>query len=401
MSKNVVIKVDHVSKSFTLPHEKNSTLKQAALGLLRKKTYSRFEVLKDVSFDIHEGDFFGIIGRNGSGKSTLLKMLAGIYKPNAGKITINGKISPFLELGVGFNPELSGWENIYLNGALLGLTRKEIAAKIDEIVDFTELREFMDQKLKNYSSGMQVRLAFSVAIHAHAPIILLDEVLAVGDSNFQRKCFDVFTKLKEENRTIVFVTHSMDYVRKFCNRAVLIHKGKIRVEGDVNRVADEYEKLNIKATNNERAQKTYRSKNEWGDKEVEITSVDFFVKGKKVDAIFKPDSSFEIAVNFKNNSAKTMPVNAAIGVYTGLTKCFDTNTHLSGAGIEITKNEKSSLTLMINELNMLPGDYSINVSISSDQDGYKYHSIMGICEVSVSGEVDATGIVMPRFKWIS
>src|SRR6185312_8467854 len=181
--------------------------------------------LKDISFEVKKGEFFGIVGRNGSGKSTMLKILAGIYQPTKGGVQKSGKLVPFIELGVGFNPELSGRENVFLNGALLGFSRKEIAAMYDEIVAFAELEKFMDQKLKNYSSGMQVRLAFSIAIRAKSDILLIDEVLAVGDASFQQKCFDYFYKLKQDKRTVVFVSHDMGAVERFCDRAVLIDNG--------------------------------------------------------------------------------------------------------------------------------------------------------------------------------
>lgn len=244
-NKKVIISVKNLHKTFRLPQEKHTTAKQAFLGLFRGRRFIQQHVLRGISFDVYEGDFFGIVGRNGSGKSTLLKILAGIYTYDSGSVEIKGRVSPFLELGVGFNPELTGWENIYLNGALLGLTKKQIDEKIDEIIDFAELREFIDQKLKNYSSGMQVRLAFAVAIHAHAPIILLDEVLAVGDANFQKKCFDVFGKLKKSGKTIVFVTHNMNYVKEFCNRAILLNEGKIAKYGPSHLVADRYENINL------------------------------------------------------------------------------------------------------------------------------------------------------------
>ena len=175
----VAIKVSHVSKSFKLPHEKSNSVKSIVVNPLKKRTYERQEVLKDINFEIKKGEFFGIVGRNGSGKSTLLKLLAGIYSPDKGSIQVNGKLTPFIELGVGFNPELTGRENVFLNGALLGFNRKEMSTMYDEIVEFAELEKFMDQKLKNYSSGMQVRLAFSIAIRAKSDILILDEVLAV------------------------------------------------------------------------------------------------------------------------------------------------------------------------------------------------------------------------------
>ena len=189
-----------------------------------------------------KGEFLGIVGRNGSGKSTLLKVLSGIYVPEKGDVEVYGTLVPFIELGVGFNPELTGRENIYLNGALLGFSNAEVDEMYDEIVEFAELKDFMDQKLKNYSSGMQVRLAFSIAIRARGDILILDEVLAVGDAAFQQKCNDYFASL-HGNQTVVLVTHSMDNVRKFCDRAILIEDGKIKCEGDPEKVADEYMSL--------------------------------------------------------------------------------------------------------------------------------------------------------------
>src|SRR6185369_16549600 len=184
MDKGIAIKVDHISKTFRIPHEKVSSLRGAAVSAFsRNKGYEEFKALDEISFEVKKGEFFGIIGRNGSGKSTLLKILAGIYQADKGKVHINGRISPFLELGIGFNPELSGRDNIYLNATVLGLSQKEIDKKFDSIVKFSELERFIDQKLKNYSSGMQVRLAFSVSIHANREVLLMDEVLAVGDAN--------------------------------------------------------------------------------------------------------------------------------------------------------------------------------------------------------------------------
>lgn len=244
MTRKVIISARNLTKTFRIPHERHTSMKQAAVSFFKKKSYSDYHVLKGVSFDVYEGEFFGIVGRNGSGKSTLLKILAGIYVYDSGTLKIDGKISPFLELGVGFNPELTGRENVFLNGAILGLTRKEVEEKFDEIVEFSELEQFMDQKLKNYSSGMQVRLAFSVAIHAHAPIILLDEVLAVGDANFQTKSARVFVDLKAQGRTILFVSHSMEAIKRFCDRAMLISDGQVACIGDPEEVAAAYEALN-------------------------------------------------------------------------------------------------------------------------------------------------------------
>lgn len=244
----VVLKVENVEKSFRLPTEQASGLKQLLINWTKGiKGYREQQVLKGISFEVHQGDFFGIVGRNGSGKSTLLKLISQIYVPERGSITVDGKLVPFIELGVGFNPELTGRENVYLNGALLGFSRSEIDEMYDDIVEFAELEDFMDQKLKNYSSGMQVRLAFSVAIQARGDILVLDEVLAVGDEAFQRKCDTFFAKVKKDpTKTVILVTHSMDAVKKYCNKAILIKDGEIVVSGNKDDVADRYSIENSK-----------------------------------------------------------------------------------------------------------------------------------------------------------
>lgn len=240
---DIAIKVTNLHKDFRLPTEKAFGLKQAIFNRLRGiKGYKEQKVLNGISFEVKKGEFLGIVGRNGSGKSTLLKTLAGIYYPGKGEIVINGNLVPFIELGVGFNHELTGRENVYLNGALLGFSNKEMDEMYEDIWKFAELEDFQDQKLKNYSSGMQVRLAFSIAIRAKGDILLLDEVLAVGDAAFQQKCTDYFKSL-HGNQTVVLVTHSMENVRKFCDRAILIENGKIAVSGDPKKVADAYTKL--------------------------------------------------------------------------------------------------------------------------------------------------------------
>lgn len=240
---DVAIRVKRLHKSFRLPTERARGLKQAIFNRLKGiKGFKEQKVLRGLDFEVKKGEFLGIVGRNGSGKSTLLKVLSGIYVPEKGDVEIYGTLVPFIELGVGFNPELTGRENIYLNGALLGFSNSEVDEMYDEIVEFAELKDFMDQKLKNYSSGMQVRLAFSIAIRARGDILILDEVLAVGDAAFQQKCNDYFASL-HGNQTVVLVTHSMDNVRKFCDRAILIENGKIMCEGLPNKVADEYMNL--------------------------------------------------------------------------------------------------------------------------------------------------------------
>lgn len=241
MSNNIAVKVDHVSKFFKLPTESTQSLRTSLVNRFRGiKGYKEQNVLKDISFEVEKGDFYGIVGRNGSGKSTLLKIISEIYIPEKGTVTINGKLVSFIELGVGFNPELTGRENVYMNGAMLGFSTEEVDAMYDDIVEFAELGEFMNQKLKNYSSGMQVRLAFSVAIKAQGDILILDEVLAVGDEAFQRKCNDYFMERKHSGKTTILVTHDMNAVKKYCNKAVLIENGLVKVVGNPDDVANQY-----------------------------------------------------------------------------------------------------------------------------------------------------------------
>lgn len=244
----IAVRVEGVTKTFRIPLEGSNGIKQKLInGLKRKSGYRNFTPLKDISFNINKGDFFGIVGKNGSGKSTLLKTIAGIYEPTKGKVHVNGSLVPFIELGVGFNPELTGRENVYLNGALLGFDHKEIDNMYADIVEFAELGDFMEERLKNYSSGMQVRLAFSIAIKAKGDILLLDEVLAVGDAAFQQKCFDYFEQLKREKRTIIIVTHDMGAVKRFCNKAMIIKDGVIESYGKPQDIADIYTENNIES----------------------------------------------------------------------------------------------------------------------------------------------------------
>jgi len=270
-----IIRVSNVSKSFLLPHLRQTTLKGKALNLLRKsRTIEVQEALRDVSFDVERGEFLGVVGRNGSGKSTLLKILAGIYVPTHGSVSVHGSLVPFIELGVGFNPELTGRENVYLNGALLGFSKSEVDEMYDDIVAFAELGDSMDQKLKNYSSGMHVRIAFSVATRAKADILLIDEVLAVGDAAFQRKCFEHFRALKKSAATIVFVTHEMDAVRQFCDRAILIDECRILAQGSAEDVAAQYMKLfNPTPSQAQPDAATQVQSKRWGEGDMQYTEV--------------------------------------------------------------------------------------------------------------------------------
>ena len=260
-SKEIAIKVEHLRKSFRIPLESSNGIKQKLINIFKgRKGYSDFTPLEDISFEIEKGDFFGIVGRNGSGKSTLLKTIAGIYSPTDGLVQVNGSLVPFIELGVGFNPELTGRENVFLNGALLGFSHDEMEAMYDDIVDFAELHNFMDERLKNYSSGMQVRLAFSIAIRAQGDILLLDDVLAVGDEAFQQKCFTYFAELRKRKCTVILVTHDMGAVQRFCTKAMMIDKGKIVKIGNTAEVAGEYQLLNNRLASKKNKNKDKDSK---------------------------------------------------------------------------------------------------------------------------------------------
>jgi ABC-type polysaccharide/polyol phosphate transport system ATPase subunit len=250
---SAAVVVERLDKAFRLPHQRYSTLKERVLHPFARSSFEVFQALDGVSFGVRDGEFFGIVGRNGSGKSTLLKCLAGVYAADAGRIEIGGRVSPFIELGVGFNPDLTARDNVVINAIMLGLTRKEARRRFDEIIEFAELQEFVDLKLKNYSSGMSVRLGFSVAIQVDAAVVLVDEVLAVGDAAFQQKCFDEFERMRAEGRTILFVTHDMNSIERFCDRAMLIERGRVLDIGAPDEIGRRYNEVNFGAVTTEGA----------------------------------------------------------------------------------------------------------------------------------------------------
>jgi len=326
MKDGIALSIQGLSKEFRLPHKRKNSIKERVLSF-RRQTFEELRVLEDINFEVKRGEFFGIVGRNGSGKSTLLKIIGGIYQPTKGSVTVNGTLTPFIELGIGFNPELTGRENVYLNGAILGLTRKEVVEKYQEIVDFAELEKFMDQKLKNYSSGMQVRLAFSIAIQAHNDILLIDEVLAVGDSNFQRKCFNIFSEIKDSGKTVIFVTHDMGIVQKFCDRAMMIQDSKVVAIGEPREIALSYELANTSiAVESNKATKSDRPKNP----DIKILSI-------------KPLANSKLAKNFSVSDDITIEVKIkvqkSVEVQMNLFLIRSNGTYL--AGVNSTKHLKN------------------------------------------------------------
>jgi ABC-type polysaccharide/polyol phosphate transport system ATPase subunit len=328
---DVAIATEHLTKVFRVPLERTTSLKQLAQRGFRSGGYRRFEALHDISIEIRRGEFFSVIGPNGSGKSTLLKIMAGIYRVTSGRVAVVGRLSPFIELGVGFNAELTARENIFLTGAILGLPRSLVAERFDEIVQFAELSEFIDQKLKNYSSGMLVRLAFAVAIQAHADILLVDEVLAVGDAGFQEKCFDVFRRFRAEGRTIVFVSHDMASVQEFSDRVLLLNRGQARGVFSPAGATVEYSRLQDEHANSLLAQEPGASSPEAAG-QPHIMSIQMLdADGNLTHAIQRGQS---VTVRLRMANPRREPLNAGVAIYRddGL-YCFGTNTVVAHASV--------------------------------------------------------------------
>lgn len=361
---NAVV-VKDLYKSFRLPHEQSSGLKQSIVNFTkRKKGYETQRVLNDVSFEIKKGEFFGIVGRNGSGKSTLLKLLAGIYAPDKGLVQINGSLTPFIELGVGFNPELTGRENIYLNGALLGFSRGEMDRMYDNIVSFAELERFMDQKLKNYSSGMQVRLAFSIAIRANTPILLIDEVLAVGDSEFQKKCFAEFRKIKEQKRTIIFVTHDMSAVERFCDRVLVLLKGKVDGVYSPSEATMKYERMNVSNDQPNRNDKD----NRWGTHKITIGTVEITPQDSQY--VVEQGSSMVVNVRFEKRLAKNNKITIGLAFY----DTFGVN--LSSPNSQaVALDSSKDVQFEIPKVMFAPGEYSLTAAVYDENCDEEYDHI--------------------------
>ncbi|MCA9323987.1 ABC transporter ATP-binding protein [Candidatus Saccharibacteria bacterium] len=397
MAKKIAIEVKNVRKTF-YPNVGSSTVKNLLLDVAKKKHTKHgsegHEVLKGVSLTVEDGEFLGIVGRNGSGKSTLLKILASIYKPDKGSIAIHGSLIPFIELGVGFNPQLSGHDNIYLNGAMLGFSRKEIDKMYDEIVAFAELQDSIHEKLKNYSSGMQVRLAFSIAVKADSDILLLDEVLAVGDESFQQKCLREFRRFKSEKKTIILVTHSMDYIEKFCDRAILIHDGEVIDEGKPEDVAFHYKKINVENTAKTAADNEVTNK-ETGNRKVLVTDM----KMSAVDNILQTGDKIQFTIDYQKHSPDVTHMNVALGIY-----------HVEGpyvTGVDtvtdkvktIKVKDSGRIVLGFDELNLLGGEYLVNVALFEDDREDPLHFIRSICQFNVVDRDNRRGLVYMPHKW--
>lgn len=398
MNNEIAVKVEGVSKTFKLPHDKAASIKSSLINFLKgQHGYEIQHALDDINFDVKKGEFFGIVGKNGGGKSTLLKIISGIYSPTKGAVHINGKLTPFIELGVGFNPELSGRENVFLNGALLGFNRLEMTAMYKDIVEFAELERFMDQKLKNYSSGMQVRLAFSIAIRAESDILVMDEVLAVGDAAFQKKCFEVFRELKRQGRTIILVTHDMANVEKFCDRVLVVNKGSQIAIVTPSEATTIYSKLNV--DKKEMARKAVNSgdKVRLGNGAVVVDSVKL-VGADKLQTIFEVGKQFGLDFRLKRDID-----HAGCSVQTGIAIYNEDGIVVAGPNNADSKATSTSdhIRLTIPRLPFKPGEYTITVALYDKEgiDRYDYlekwlsftvvsdHLVAGLFEVeTVWGE---------------
>jgi len=383
MNENTAIHISHLSKDFKLPHDRQNSLKGRVVNF-RKRGYEIQQALKDISFDVKKGEFLGIVGRNGSGKSTLLKLIAGIYMPSKGIIQVEGRLTPFIELGVGFSPELSGRDNVYLNGALLGFSRAEMESMYDDIVEFAELKDFMDQKLKNYSSGMQVRLAFSIAIKVNTDVLVLDEVLAVGDAAFQQKCFDYFMDLKKQKKTVILVTHDMGAVRQYCDRAIMIEKGTVAEEGSPERVAMAYQQLFVKEIEDQQERDNIEGER-WGSGEIRAISTSTKVTKEMVT----------ITTKYIANKTTENPV-FGITIYSpsdvGL---IDANTYqVEKRTGHIEKGKSISMTWEIPNL-FVKGRYRVSTGCASSSFHQIYDQVMGAASFRIAHDTPTGGVIYP------
>jgi ABC-2 type transport system ATP-binding protein len=347
----VVIEVRDLDKSFRIPEHRVDSFKERAVHPFGPIDYRELRALRSISFDVHKGEFFGIVGRNGSGKSTLLKILASIYQADAGSVRVAGSLAPFIELGVGFNPELNARENALLNGVLLGLTKREARRRLDAVLEFAELEDFAELKLKNYSSGMMVRLAFAVMVQADADIMLIDEVLAVGDAGFADKCMDVFRQRREAGRTIVLVTHDMVTIAELCDRALLVHDGALKFIGDAPECAARYYRLNFAVDSN-------RSGDEL-DREVGVVSAQLSDEGGQAIRHLEQGAPLRLDAVLEATSELVQPTFVVHGLTEPGMVLFEFTLGLDEGGDTVPAGRRLHLSGEIDNP-LVPGRYMLN-----------------------------------------
>ena len=364
----MAVEVEHIWKTFQIPHERRTTIFENLTGLMRPNQYETFTVLKDVNFKVDKGECVGIIGDNGSGKSTLLKIIANILRPTSGTIKVDGKITPFLELGVGFQSDLTVKENIRVYATVMGLAKRDIKDRADDAIEFAGLRKFEDTKLKNLSSGMQVRLAFSTAIQTDPDVLLVDEVLAVGDMEFQQKCFDVFNRYRKEGVTILFVSHDLGAVRRFCDRTLLLGGGEQRAFGGTAEILDKYVygAKEEDADDSHEKQPTAEKPNRWGDKKVTITNVEFLDKFGTPGVKFTSFDPMKIRIHYHAPSIILDPV-FGMALYTEQGhQLYGTNTELKGFKVD-KLDGNGFIDLEIERLPMLAGRFQLTVALHTHE----------------------------------
>ena len=370
----MAVRVEHIWKTFQIPHERRTTIFENLVGMMRPNHYETFTVLKDVSFEVEDGECVGIIGDNGSGKSTLLKIIANILRPSSGIVKVEGKMTPFLELGVGFQPDLTVKENIGVYATVMGLSRKEIKDRTDDVIDFAGLKKFEDTKLKNLSSGMQVRLAFSTAIQTDPDVLLVDEVLAVGDMEFQQKCFDVFNRYKKEGVTILFVSHDLGAVRKYCDRTLLLNNGEFVSYGGTNEVIDKYiYKLGKPDVETSTIRTNEEKETRWGNRKIEILGVKFLDKNGMENSNFISMDTMTVRVLYDSHEMVHAPV-FGIVFYSQDTYCYGTTTEFGKFNIG-TVFGKGNVDFTIEKLPLRTGKFEVTVAVadSNYKTTYDWH----------------------------
>ena len=393
-----------------------ATLKSALLrGTVLRDLHpaGTFAAVRNVSFKVPQGSTFGIIGRNGSGKSTMLKLVAGITKPTDGTVTVNGRVSALIELGAGFHPEISGRENVFINGIMLGLSKREIARRFDEIVEFAELRDFIDAPVKTYSSGMYVRLGFAVAINVDPDVLLVDEVLAVGDEAFTHKCLDKFAEFRRRGKTILLVTHSLNLVERFCDDVLWLDGGAVRGEGDPRRVVSEY--IADVARGEERAMAAAApaappaaeaepptdgfkaEEGRWGSREIEIAAVRILGEDGAPRHVFQSGEPATVEMTVRAHKP-TGPLVLGVSIFNadGVC-CYGTNTDIEGLAVPAFEGEQV-VTFRIGSLDLIDGSYKLDVAAHRD-DGYAYDYHRLLYSIRVHSRTKDVGIFRPRHSW--
>jgi len=397
--RDLAIRVEHLSKRFRIPLDRSATLKHRLTHWRSASRYRILEALLDVSFEVQAGEFLGIIGHNGSGKSTLLKILSRIYRPDDGVVSIEGRVSPFLELGVGFNPELTARENIFLSGAILGLSRPELHRRLDEIIGFAELEQFVDHKLKNFSSGMQVRLAFSLAIQAHAEILMMDEVLAVGDAPFQQKCFDVFNRYKREGRTVVLVTHELGAVTTYCDRALLLDHGRLVADGDTADVTAQYRRAIGMAADGTRPDTEIER---WGSRDVVVTGIRLLDQRGVEDANPATGASVRVELGYEIQNDSVADFTCVLWLLRADGVLISESSLPVSQYAQVGASQRGSggtIRFDIANLALLDGAYTIDVELQGRRDAAPFDHLKHALHFRVIDRRERRGVIEPGGVW--